>query len=220
MSADLMEKHFAIAFPIFFGTMWVIVGTVLALLSGWFRLAGAFPDQSIEPILKLRGQSGTMGAAIGMRGVLTLSVCPTGLRVGMMRIFCPFCRDFFVPWESITVVRSTTLIWPAAKLQFGDPVVGSLRLAGHTADRIARAAGRCWPEVGPFPEEKPAGIFRRLLAQWAMTTAFAALFFILVPLAVAPSGSRPTIPMAILFPAIVFGLVFVVRYFVEKADEP
>jgi hypothetical protein len=50
-----------------------------------------------------------------------------------------------------------------------------------------------------------------------MTTAFAALFFILVPLAVAPSGSRPPIPMAILFPAIVFGLVFVVRYFVEKS---
>jgi hypothetical protein len=218
MSAGLIEQNFAIGFPFFFAAMWLIVTTVLALLSGWFRLMAAFPDQSAEPILKLRGQSGTMGGlGVGMRGVLTLSACPTGLRVGMLRIFGLFCRDFFVPWESITVVRSTILIWPVAKLQFGDPVIGTLRLSGHTADKLARAAGRCWPEAGPFPEEKPASTFRRLLAQWAMTTAFAALFFILVPLAVAPSGSRPPIPMAILFPAIVFGLVFVVRYCVEKS---
>ena len=152
-----------------------------------------------------------------MRGILTLSVCPTGLRVGMMRIFGLFCRDFLVPWESITVVRSTILIWPVAKLQFGNPAIGMLRLSAYTADKLARAAGRCWPEAGPFPEEKPASTFRRLLAQWAMTTAFAALFFILVPLAVAPSGARPPMPLAILFPAIVFGLVFVMRYFIEKS---
>ena len=64
-----------------------------------------YPDQSDEPILRLRGQSGTMGLGVGMNGVLILSVCPTGLRVGMMRVFGPFCRDFFVPWESIAVVR-------------------------------------------------------------------------------------------------------------------
>jgi hypothetical protein len=217
MSTGLIEQNFAVAFPFFFAAMWLTVTTILALLSGWFRLTAAFPDQSIEPILKLRGQSGTMGPEVSMRGVLTLSVCPTGLRVGMMRIFGLFCRDFLVPWESITVVRSTILIWPVAKLQFGDPEIGTLRLSAYPADKLARAAGRCWPEAGPFPEEKPASTFRRLLAQWAMTTAFAALFFILVPLAVAPSGSGPPIPMAILFPAIVFGLVFVVRYFVEKS---
>jgi hypothetical protein len=68
-----------------------------------------------------------------MRGILILSVCPTGLRVGMMRIFGPFCRDFFVPWESIAIIRKTVLFWPVAKLQFGNPVVGTLSIRAHAA---------------------------------------------------------------------------------------
>jgi L-asparagine transporter-like permease len=73
-----------------------------------------------------------------------------------------------------------------------------------------------WPEEGPFPEEKRGDTFRRLLAEWAAITTLAALFFILVPLAVAPSGARPPIIVAILFPAIVFGLASIVRFFIER----
>jgi hypothetical protein len=216
MSASSIEQNFAIIFPFFFAAMWLAVTTVLALLSGWFRLMEVFPDQSIESILKLRGQSGTMGLGVSMHGILTLSVCPTGLRVGMMRIFGPLCRTFFVPWESIAVARTTILVWPFAKLQFGHPMVGTLRISTRTADRIAHAAMGHWPEAGPFPVEKRSDTFRRLLAQWAVTTMLAALFFTLVPLAVAPSGGRPPILVAILFPAIVFGFAFVVRFFAER----
>jgi hypothetical protein len=81
---------------------------------------------------------------------------------------------------------------------------------------MARAATGWWPEAGQFPEEKRGDAFRRLLAQWALVTSFAALFFILVPLVVAPSGARPPILVAILFPAIVFGVVSIVRFLAEK----
>lgn len=212
MLAGLIEHNPAIFFPLAFVALWLTVTTILALLSGWFRLMAEYPDQSIEPVLRLRGQSGTMGLGVGMQGILTLNVCPTGLRIGMMRIFGPFCRDFFVPWESITIIRKTIMFWPIAKLQFGNPVVGTLSISAHAADRIARAANGCWPEVGPFPEEKRGDTFRRLLGQWAVMTSFAALFFILVPLAVAPSGARPPILVAILFPAIVFGVPFIVKF--------
>jgi hypothetical protein len=114
MPAGVSEQNLPIFFPLFFVALWLAVTTILALLSGWFKLTTEFPDQSIEPILRLRGQSGTMGLGVGMRGILILSVCPTGLRVGMMRIFGPFCRDFFVPWESIAVVRKTVLFRPGA----------------------------------------------------------------------------------------------------------
>jgi hypothetical protein len=212
MLADLITHNFAIGFPLFFVGMWLIVTTILAWLSGWFRLMREFPDQPAEPLLRLRGQSGKMGWGVGMRGILILGVCPIGLRVGMMRIFGPFCRDFFVPWEGIAVIRKTSLIWPVAELQLGDPVIGTLSIPAHTADKMARAAMGGWPEAGPFPEEKRGDTFRRLLTQWAIATSFAALFFILVPLAVAPSGARPPILVAILFPAIVSGLAFVVRF--------
>ena len=208
----LIEQNPAIFFPFFFVALWLTVTTILALLSGWFRLMEVYPDQSDEPILRLRGQSGTMGLGVGMNGVLILSVCPTGLRVGMMRVFGPFCRDFFVPWESIVVVRKTILFWPIAKLQFGNPAVGRLSVSAHVADRIARAAVGRWPEAGPFPEEKRGDTFRRLLVQWAAMTSFAALFFTLVPLAVAPAGARPPILVAILFPAFVFGVASTLKF--------
>jgi hypothetical protein len=208
----LIEQNPAIFFPCFFVALWLTVTTILALLSGWFRLMEVYPDQSDEPILRLRGQSGTMGLGVGMNGVLILSVCPTGLRVGMMRVFGPFCRDFFVPWESIAVVRKTILFWPVAKLQFGNPAVGTLSVSAHVADRIARAAVGRWPEAGPFPKEKRGDTFRRLLVQWAAMTSFAALFFTLVPLAVAPAGARPPILVAILFPASVFGVASTLKF--------
>ena len=159
----LIEQNPAIFFPFFFVALWLTVTTILALLSGWFRLMEVYPDQSDEPILRLRGQSGTMGLGVGMNGVLILSVCPTGLRVGMMRVFGPFCRDFFVPWESIAVVRKTILFWPVAKLQFGNPAVGTLSVSAHVADRIARAALGRWPEAGAFMSYGPdlQDLFRR-----------------------------------------------------------
>jgi hypothetical protein len=188
---------------------------LLGLLSGWFSLMANFADQTAEPILRIRGQSGTMGLGVRMNGILTLSVCPSGLRVGMMRLFGPFCRNFFVPWESMAIIRKTTLFWPVVELLFGNPVVGKLSVSVHVADRMARAAMGRWPEAGPFPVETRGDVFRRLLIQWGVATSFAALFFTLVPLAVAPSGARPPILLAILFPAIVFGVAFIVKFLRE-----
>lgn len=216
MLADLIKYDFAIGFPFFFAGMWLMVTTILAWLSGWFRLMTEFPDQPIEPLLQLRSQSGKMGLGVSMRGILILGVCPTGLRVGMMRIFGPFCRDFFVPWENIAVIRKTHSIWPVAKLQFGNPVIGTLSVPAHAADKMAQAAMGGWPEAGPFPEEKRGDRFRRLFTQWAIATTFGALFFVFVPLAVAPNGARPPILIALLFPAIVFGLVFFVQFIAGK----
>jgi hypothetical protein len=211
----LIEQHFAVFFPLFFVSLWLTVTAILSVLSGWFRLMAKFPNPNIEPILRVRGQSGTMGL-VGMGGILTLSVCSSGLQVGIMRVFGPFCRDLLVPWEHIAVTRKSVLFWPVAKLQFGNPVIGSLSIPAHVADRLARAALGRWPETGPFPEERRSDASRRLLTQWAVITCIAALFFTLVPMAIAPSGGRPPILVAILFPAIVFGVITILRAVFEN----
>jgi hypothetical protein len=214
--SKLIQQNFAVFFPLFFASLWLVVTTILAVLSDWFRLMVKFPNQTIEPLLRIRGRSGTMGLGVSMRGILTFSVCTSGLRVGMMRMFGPFCRDFLVPWESIAVTRKTMLFWRIAKLQFGNPAIGTLSISAHVADQLARAAMGRWPETGPFPEESRGDTFRRLLTQWAVVTCVAALFFTLVPLAVAPSPGRPPILVAILFPAIVFGVVAITRFLGER----
>jgi hypothetical protein len=213
---SLIEQNIAVFLPLFIASVWLTVTTILAVLSGWFRLMAEFPNQAMEPILRVRGQSGAMGLGVSMSGVLTLGVCPSGLRVGIMRVFGPFCRDFFVPWENISVTRKAIIFWPVAKLQFGSPAIGSLTIPVHLANRLARAAMGRWPETGPFPEEKHRDTLRRLLTQWALSTCAAALFFTLVPLTVAPTGGGPPIVVAILFPVIVFGVITIVRFFRER----
>jgi hypothetical protein len=145
---NFIQQNIAVFFPLYFVALWLTVTTILAVLSGWFWLMAKFPNQAMEPILRVSWQSGSMGPGVSMRGILTLDVCPSGLRVGIMRVFGPFCRDFFVPWDHISVTRKTVLFWPVAKLQFGNPATGSLTISARVADRLARAAMGRWPETG------------------------------------------------------------------------
>jgi hypothetical protein len=162
--------------PLFIAALWLTITTILSLLSGWFRLAAAYPNSAVEPHLRIRGQSGTMGLGVMMSGILTLSVCPSGLRIGVLRIVGPFCRDFLVPWERIAVARKTTVFSRVVVLRFGNPVVGTLRIAPHVADRLARAAASLWPEVGPIPERNSSDLRRRLIAEWVSALALVHCF--------------------------------------------
>jgi hypothetical protein len=164
--------YILIAFPL----LWFAETMILSLLSGWFGLMERYPDREEKPVVTLANQSGSLGL-VSMRGVVKLSVCRSGLRVGIMRIFGPFCRDFLVPWNEITVTRSDRFFWKAAKLSFGQPSNGSLRVFADVADRLARAAGSHWPDPGSFPEEKGSQAFSRIVKQWVFMTSLAAESF-------------------------------------------
>ena len=200
------------AFPFYFVALWLGITTLLSLISGWYWLAWKFPNRREEPMLRLGWQSGGM-RGVNMNGILWLSACPSGLRVGINRVFGPFCRSFFVPWESIAVERKTWLFWPIAKLTFGRPPVGSLAIDAYVANRLARAAAERWPERS-FREETRRDLARRLVIVWAVTTGAAALFFIIVSRATTPNG--PPIAVCILFPAVVFGGAMFVKYLRER----
>lgn len=217
--ALFFEHYFAIAFPIFLVSLWLLVSTILSLLSGWFTLARTFPDDRSESeILRLRGLSGSMGPGVAFSNALTLAVCSGGLRVSVLRFLGPFSKPFFVPWESLTISREQSLFSRSARIQFGHPVVGSLRIAAVTADRLAHAAGGHWPEPGEFPEVPSSARFRRLLGQWAAATTLASLFFIVAPMIAAPAAARPPIIVAILFPAIAFGLMTLLRFAFDRGN--
>jgi hypothetical protein len=151
-----------------------------------------------------------------MGRILTLGTCPAGLRVGIMRIFGPFCREFLVPWESIAIARKRRVFWSVAKLQFGKPVVGTLTIPAHVADKLAQASAGLWPEPTTFQPERRRDTFRRLLVHWAVMSSFAALFFTLAPLVAVPHGTHPPLLLTILFPAGVFGVANTIRYFAER----
>src|SRR4051812_2606582 len=115
---DQSDATFLSFFPVFFIGLWLLVTTILGVLSGWFELQGRFPDPGERPLLKLGMQSGSMGLGVNFNGVLTLSACPTGLRVAVWRIFGPFERPFVVPWSQIEVEAVTRFFQPGARLRF------------------------------------------------------------------------------------------------------
>ena len=145
---DPLPLYFSYAFPVFFAALWVAITVLLGFASGWYALMRRYPDRSERPILHLRGQMGFMGSLNArFRGILRLSVCPSGLRVGVFRLFGPFCRDFFVPWEEISVTRAQWfLMGEMAIMTFGDPPHGKLAVTAAVAARLAKAAGDDWPE--------------------------------------------------------------------------
>jgi hypothetical protein len=210
---DFIQKNLAALFPVYFAALWLFITTFLGFLSGWFTLANAYPDRDEEALLKLRFLSGSMGAGVSMHGILKLDVCHTGLRVGILRLFGIFERDFFVPWTEITVERRTRFFMPMADLRFGNPALGHLALYPYVADRLARAADGRWPEPGPIVAETPREALTAIVKQWALLTGLASLFFIIAPRLLSQGQVAPPIAVAILFPAIVLGIGSLVQYF-------
>jgi hypothetical protein len=152
-------------FLVFFALLWLGVTTLLGVLSGCYSLMRRYPDRAEASLLTHKYQSGSLGL-VGMRGVLHLGVCASGLRIGLMRVFGPFCRNFSVPWSSISVSRKDRLFSRISVLDFGSR---SLGLPAEVAYRLVRAAGSHWPEPGLFPEEPHATVRSRLLKEWRGT---------------------------------------------------
>jgi hypothetical protein len=145
---DPSQPYLPFVFPVFFAALWFAITAFLGFASGWYTLMRRYPDRGERPVLHLRGQLGFMGPLNAkLRGILRLSVCPSGLRVGMFRLFGPFCRDFFVPWEEVSIARTRWLFMgEVATLTFGNPPNGTLGITANVADRLAKAAGDDWPE--------------------------------------------------------------------------
>ena len=213
----MITQKFTAFFPVFFVALWLTMTAVLGFLSGWFRLMAAYPDQPEAPLLRLHFQSGMMGSGVSMKGVLTLSACPSGLRVGMLRVFGPWSRTFFVPWTSIAIVSQRGFFEPAARLEFGVPAVGRLSVSARVATRLARASMGRWPEPEFPPPESRRDLVRRVLGQWAVSTGIAALFFTCAPKVLGARDAGPPVTVAILLPAIVFGLGAIVSFFYQKS---
>jgi hypothetical protein len=130
----------------------------------------------------------------------------------MMRIFGIFSKDFFVPWEDIAVRRRTQFFLPVAELTFGKPAAGRLSLPAYVSDKLARNSAGHWPEEGSFPPEPSHKAAWNEVKLWAISTSLAALFFIVAPRIASPNTATIPVPVAIVFPAIIFGFVSIVRY--------
>lgn len=146
---QFIKPHFALIFPIYFCALWLLITTILAIVSGWFTMQTRFPVRPVQVLRKLRFQSAAMGKGAGtpgtnFNGVLTISICAEGLKIDILRIFGPFCRAFFVPWDDITFSPRETFFGTVTDMTFGTPAVATLTARRRLAEQFqaARAGWR------------------------------------------------------------------------------
>ena len=117
--------------------LWLPVTAFIGVRSGWYELMRGYPDRPEPGLLDLRRCSGVMGGGVALRRSLTLSACPTGLRVEIAPMLGPFSRPFFVPWSDISAIRSTSGARAEVKLTFGQPAMGRLTVSRKTWRRLS-----------------------------------------------------------------------------------
>jgi hypothetical protein len=219
MSDATIQDWFPYVFPFFFVGMWLMVTTILGFMSGWFSLQQQFPDVgNEEPLLKLSGQSGSMGIGVSMSGILKLRAYPSGLGVGISRLFGPFQKSLKIPWSEIEAQSSSGFLVPMAKLQLGRSASGRLKISARSWTKLVDVAQQSTAvaiQMPPAVRVSRLSTARGMFLQWLVITGLAAAFFYFVPRLNGIEGGLPLV-VAIGFPAVVFGIAQLVRYFRES----
>jgi hypothetical protein len=181
MSGPVIVTFLPFVFPFFFVGLWLLVTTILGLMSGWFGLQQWYADDgSEEPLLKLRGQSARMGFGVQLNNCLTLKAYQSGLGISIWRFFSPFQKPLKVPWGEIEAEPSSSFFMPMVKLQLGKPSNGTIKVSAQSWSKLVAAAEPVasvrLPDAPPV-DKGAAG--RALLIQWVIISAFLAAFIFL-----------------------------------------
>lgn len=216
MSADILLLWFPYVFPFFFLAMWLLSSTLLGFMSGWFNLQQWYADDgSEEPLLTLRGQSGRMGVGVALNRVLRLRTYPSGLGVGIWRIFAPFQKPLRIPWGEIDAESSSSFFVPMVKLHLGKPSNGTLKISARSWSRLVDAVpkGDSGTEFSmpAAPPVDAGSIAQGMFLQWVVISGVAAVFVFLTSRS---GGGRGGVPLGICIglPAAILGIGQIIRY--------
>lgn len=139
-----MPWYVPVAMPVIFIALWLAVTLVIPKLSGWARLEELLPDIA-EPAMESFGfqafylGKGKLGASY--RGCVTFEVCESGLRVSIWKVFAPFSKPIFIPWDAVEVEPATIMAITVARLKIGPGGEYWMTIPVRYARNIARASG-------------------------------------------------------------------------------
>jgi hypothetical protein len=123
-----------------FAVIWTLVVALIAVLGGWWRLAGSY--RATQPFVgpKWSWQTGWFGWA-RYRGVLTVGADSTGLSLEVMPLFRIAHPALFIPWSDITTAERQSLFFPVVAFQFVQVPGVTLSLMQRTAEQLLAARG-------------------------------------------------------------------------------
>lgn len=144
----LIDQHtgvFEAAFPIYFLSLWLLVGATFSLVGGWFSLAKIYRARVAFNGAKWGMQSGQMRWLANYNNVLTIGVSQQGLYLASMFLFRFMHPPLLVPWSEIRVRRKKGWVFQYVIFTLGHELAIPLRLRGTLAAKLRESAGRYWP---------------------------------------------------------------------------
>src|ERR1035437_3439113 len=143
-----IDQHpalFVAIFPIYFLCLWLLVGTIISFVGGWFSLSRTYRTGVRFNGAKWRGQSGQMRWLANYNNVLTLGASQEGLYLACMFLFRFMHSPLLVPWGEIRVRRKKGWVFEYVTLTMGHELAIPLLIRGKLAAKLRDSAGNCWP---------------------------------------------------------------------------
>ncbi len=109
-------------FPIFFIVMWLAASFILAIQSGWRRLAEQFRALDEVNGQRFRFASGRVSrwknaslwnpyGGVNFSNILFVTVSDNGFKLSVFFLFAAFMRPIFIPWSAIESIGSGRVLW-------------------------------------------------------------------------------------------------------------
>jgi hypothetical protein len=152
MSPDNLQRFidqhptvFAAIFPVYFVTLWLLVGATISYVGGWFSLSRLYRTRVPFDGAKWGGQSGQMRWLANYNHVLTLGANQEGLYLASMFLFRFMHPPLLIPWSEIKVRRSRGWFFEYVTFTMGHELAIPLRIRSKLAGRLRDTAGIRWP---------------------------------------------------------------------------
>jgi hypothetical protein len=193
--------------------IWFSLSMLIGLFSGWYALARAYPDRPERGVARRARVNATMGSAT-LNGLLSIEVCPSGLRFALNRLFVPFAHRFLVPWSEIEIKPKNSFMPLPRTIVLLGPAHRKLTLAPEVISVLMRDAASVWPSTLMLPIESDDQLARRLFKQWLVATLIATVLLTVLPtfLMDVPSDNG-LLALGIAIPAITIGINYLLTYF-------
>jgi hypothetical protein len=142
---DQHPSAFAAIFPIYFLSLWLLVGAIISFVGGWSSLAKVYRMRVPFNGAKWAMQSGRMRSLANYNNVLTIGVSPQGLYLASMFLFRFMHPPLLVPWNEIKVRRSKGWVFEYVTFMMGRELAIPLRIREKLAAKLRESAGNWWP---------------------------------------------------------------------------
>jgi hypothetical protein len=142
---DQYPSLFVAIFPVYFVTLWLLVGAIISYVGGWFSLSRLYRTRVPFNGAKWEGQSGQMRWVANYNNVLTLGVSQQGLYLASMFLFRFMHPLRLIPWSEIKVHRKKGWFFEYVTFTLGHELAIPLRVRGKLSAKLRESAGDCWP---------------------------------------------------------------------------